>query len=436
MTTRLSRRDFLKATAGAGGAVVAAATNIGSIPVLGQDDYQGKIVIMSASEASQEETLIARIEETFPGVEIEWRSLTSERYTELFAAAEIASDQIDIMDLNGQDLRRYAVGGRLKDLSNVDYLDRFRPIGLETYTIGGKLWAIPNGGISGFPFFYNKKAMDAIGFEGDPESYQELLDMAGDLKAAGYAPFTHSGQNIYLWPVWQFWAYAQTSGNRPVEGTWDVLAGNTKFTDAEHLAGLEILQAYTDDGMFVDGVNSMDTPAAQLSLTTGNAAFWYHWSGWAGSYGPGDFPELDLSFVNPLRSVEDETVRRQLPGGTGWATGIYSRIAPEREQITFEILDFMTSDEMVALRNEVYSDAVSTNIGVEPSDDPLAVRYGEISAPNQFVYLDWYWPPEITRVFQEQQQGIVAKTVTAGEAAASIQDVLDELYAEGYEFEI
>ena len=82
------------------------------------------------------------------------------------------------------------------------------------------------------------------------------------------------------------------------------------------------------------------------------------------------------------------------------------------------------------------ADAVSTNIGVEPSDDPLAVRYGEISAPNQFVYLDWYWPPEITRVFQEQQQGIVAKTVTAGEAAASIQAVLDELYAEGYEFEI
>ena len=60
-------------------------------------------------------------------------------------------------------------------------------------------------------------------------------------------------------------------------------------------------------------------------------------SGITGAAGPvamdqGEFPELDLSFVNPLRSVEDETVRRQLPGGTGWATGIYSRIAPEREQ--------------------------------------------------------------------------------------------------------
>ena len=435
MSAKLSRRDFLKAAAGAGGMMAAAASNIGSLPVLGQGDYQGDFVVLSLLDSSQVEDFIANIEETFPGIKVVWRGLTSERYTELFAAAEIAGDQIDIMDLNGQDLRRYAVGGRLKDLSDVDYLDRFRPIGLETYSIGGKLWAIPNGGISGFPFFYNKKAMEAIGFEGDPESYQQLLDMADDLKAAGYAPFTHSGLNIYLWPVWQFWAYAQTSGNRPVDGTFDVLTGNTKFTDAEHLAGLEILQAYTDDGMFVEGVNSMDVPAAQLSLTSGTAAFWYHWSGWFGAYSAGDFPELDLSFVNPLRSVDDESVRRQLPGGTGFATGVYSRVAPEREDLAFAVLDYMTTDEMVALRNAVFSDAVSTNHGVQPSDHPLSIRYGEISAPNQFVYLDWYWPPEITRAFQEQQQGIVAKTVTAGQAAENIQGVLDELYADGYEFE-
>ena len=179
MSTKSSRRDFLKAAAGASGTVFVAASNIGSFPVLGQGDYQGKLVIMSAGEATQQEKLIAGIEGAFPGVEIEWRSLTSVRYIELFAAAEIAGDQIDLMDLNGQELRRYAVGGRLKDLSDVAYLDRFRPTSQETYTIGGKLWAIPNGGISGFPFFYNKKAMDAIGFEGDPESYQELLDMAG-----------------------------------------------------------------------------------------------------------------------------------------------------------------------------------------------------------------------------------------------------------------
>ena len=434
MNQKLSRRDFLKAAAG--GAVYAAAANLGSLPALGQGDYQGSIVILSASNAEQHQYLIDGIEAAFPGIDVEWRGLTSERYTELFAAAEIAGDQIDIMDLNGQDLRRYAVGGRLKDLSDVTYLDRFRPVGLETYTIGGSLWAIPNGGISGFPFFVNRKALDAVGFEGDPESYQDLLDMAADLKAAGYAPFTHSGQNIYLWPIWQFWAYAQTSGNQPLQGTFNVLTGNAKFNDADHLAGLEILHQYTVDGMFSDGVNSMDVAAAQLSLTQGSAAFWYHHSSFVGVYRGGDYPELDLSFVNPLRSVDDASVRRQLPGGTGWATGIYSRIDPEREATAHAILDFMTTDDMVAQRNALSADAVSTNVNVEPSDDPLAVRYGEISAANQFTYLDWYWPPEITRAYQEQQQAIVAGMANPSDAADAIQEVMDELFADGYEFEI
>lgn len=436
MSEKLSRRDFLKAAASAGGVLVAGATNLGSLPVLGQGDYQGSIVILSASAAEQHDFMIEGIEAAFSGIEVEWRGLTSERYTELFAAAEIAGDQIDIMDLNGQDLRRYAVGGRLKDLSDVDYLDRFRPVGLETYTIGDKLWAIPNGGISGFPFFYNQKALDAVGFEGDPESYQEIVDIADDLKAAGYAPFTHSGQNIYLWPIWQFWAYAQTSGNKPLEGTFNALTGQAKFTDPDHLAGLEILHQYTEDGMFTEAVNSLDVAAAQLSLTQGTSAFWYHHSSFVGTYRSGEYPDLDLSFVNPLRSVEDESVRRQLPGGTGWATGIYSRIAPEREGIAHDILNFMTSDEMVAQRNALGADAVSTNVNVEPSDDPLAVRYGDISASEQFTYLDWYWPPEITRAYQEQQQAIVAGMASPSDAAQAIQDVMDELFADGYEFEV
>ena len=117
MSNKFSRREFLKAAASAGMVAVAAASNISQLPVLGQGDYQGEIVILSASNAEQHQYLIDGIEANFPGVNVAWRGLTSERYTELFAAAEIAGDQIDIMDLNGQDLRRYAVGGRLKDLS-------------------------------------------------------------------------------------------------------------------------------------------------------------------------------------------------------------------------------------------------------------------------------------------------------------------------------
>jgi ABC-type glycerol-3-phosphate transport system substrate-binding protein len=367
-------------------------------------------------------------------VKVEWRGLTSERYTELFTAAEVAGDQIDILDLNGQDLRRYAVGGKLKDLSDIAYKDRFRDVGLRTYTIGGKLWALPRGGISGFPFMYNKKSLEAVGVTKEPETYDDLLTIAPELKKAGIAPFAHPGKNIYLWPIWQFWAHAQTSGNQAVENTWKTLSGQMKFTDPEHVAALEILDKYARDGMFIESVNSMDRDAVWINFSQGKAAFYYEHTYLIGQYREGEYPELDMSLMLPLRSVKG--AKRQLPGGTGSADGIYAKIAPERLDVAFSILDLMTNDQWVKWQNDLNKEPVSCNKNVQASDDPLSLKYAEECADLQTVYLDWYWPPEITRAFQENQQAIVAGTKKPDEAAQAIQKVLDDLYKDGYKFEM
>ncbi len=444
-----SRRDFLRYSALTGAGIALAACAPGTMPAAQAPaagapaagtaaagaGYQGKFVILSLATPEQNEPLIKAIEEAHPGVTVEWRGLTSERYTELFAASEVAQDQIDIMDLNGQDLRRYAVGGKLKDLTGQPFVERFRPVGVATYTIGGKLWAAPRGGITGFPFLYNKKALDAIGATKEPETYAELKEMAPELQKAGYAPFVHPGKNIYLWPIWQFFAFAQTTGNKPVEQTYKTLAGDMKFTDPEHVAALEILNNYARDGMFIEGVNSLDSDGAWLAFSQGKGAFFYEHSWRIGFFRQGDYPQLDMSLIPPVRSVDDPKIVRQLPGGTGDATGIYANIAPERADLALSILDLMTTDEWVKWRNDRDGDPVSTNINVKASEDPLAVKYEQECAPNQFTYLDWFWPPEITRAFQENQQAIVTGDKNPEEAAAAIQKVMDQLVADGYKFE-
>ncbi len=438
----ISRRRFLQlsafATAGLSLAACAPATAPAQQPADAGEAPSGSgetnFVILAAGNPEQNAPLIQAIEDAHPGVTVEWRGLTSERYTELFAAAEVAGDQIDLMDLNGQDLRRYAVGGKLKDLSDIEFKDRFREVGLRTYTVNDKLWALPRGGISGFTFFVNQKALDAIGVDKEPETYDELLEWAPMLKEAGYAPFTHAGKNIYLWPVWHFFSYAQTSGNDPVEQTWAILQGEKKFTDEDSIAALEILYRYAQDGMFIEGVNGLDSDGALLTFTQGKSAFWYTHTGAIAQYRGGDFPELEMSLVPPLRSVPD--ANRMLPGGTGAADGIYANIADERLDLAFSVLDLMTSDEWVGWANKTFADPVSTNVNVEASDDPLSLKYAEECAPMQFTYLDWYWPPEITRAFQENQQALVAGSKTPDAAAESIQQVLDELYADGYTFEM
>ena len=427
----LSRRDVIRTSA-----VVAGAAALGSrrVPGAAAQSYTGDFVIASVTETAQAADTISAIQAAYPGVNVVWRYLPSERFAELFTASEVAGDQIDLMDMNGQDMRRYALGGRLSDLSEVTFLDRFRPIATDTYTIGETLWALPRGGVSGFTFFHNKAALAKIGVTAVPQTYAELVAMAPDLIQAGVAPFTHSGKNIYLWPVWQFWAHAQTSGNQAVERTFATLAGDAKFTDPDHVQALELLYRYGQDGMFVENVNSLDSDAAWLQFTQGQAAFTYVHSGRIGDYLEGDFPELDLGLSTPLLAVDDTAVKRQLPGGTGNALARYGEIDDTRREVADGIMDIMTSDAVVQAGNILNGDAVSCNVNVTPSTEPLALLYGEQCSPNQITYLDWYWPPEITRAFQENQQALITGDLNPEQAAEAIQSTLDDLYLDGYEF--
>ena len=404
-------------------------------PAAGSGTYSGTFVIVSVGNPEQNAPLIKGIEEAHPGVKVEWRNMPSERFVELFTAAEVAGDQIDLMDLNGQDLRRYAVGGKLRDLSDVAFKDRFQEVGLTTYTVAGKLWALPRGGISGFTFLYNKKLLEKVGVTKEPETYDELVAMAPDLIGAGVAPFVHPGKNIYLWPVWQFWAHGQTSGNKSVENTFKTLRGEQKFTDPDQLGALEILYTFAQDKMFIDSVNSLDSDGAWAALGQGKAAFLYDHISRIGTYRDGQFPDLDLGLIQPVRAVADTNVKRQMPGGTGAALAMYGKIAPERSQIAMDIMDTMTSDTWVKWANDLGKDPASCNKNVQASDDPLALKYAKECAPNQTTYLDWYWPPEITRAFQENQQALVSGTKKPDEAAQSIQKTFDDLVKDGYTFE-
>ncbi len=445
----VSRRDFLKVTGlGLGGATLSAcapaATQVESEQKPAESkpvdtgSYQGVVRVVSLGDPEKQRPFIDKVEAKFPGVKINWSLFPSEKFTELFAAAEVAGDQIDIMHLNGQDLRRYATSKKLQDMGTMNFdTKRFRQVALDTYTINGKLWALPVGGISGFPFFYNKKLTDKVGMTKEPETYQELKDLGVELKKAGFAPFAHQGKNIYMWPVWYFWAYAQTTNNNARQYTFDVMTGKRKFSDAESVAALEMLYQYAQDGMFIESVNSMDDDAMWNAFTTGKAAFVYThcWRIGFVKKNQKDLPDLEMGLIAPPRMVSDASVKRQLPGGTGAPLGIYSGIKPERQEIAKQIIDFWSQDENVKWFNEENGDPVSTNTNVQASADPLAVKYANECADLQETYLDWFWPPEVTRAFQEQQQQLVAGTTKPDAAGIEIQKVLDGLMKEGYKFE-
>ena len=449
MNKHLSRRDFLKLSAGAAGvgilaacaapaqptpapavpAPAAKATDAPKAAPPATGDYKGKFVVISvATDQRGEGKLGTMFEQANPGVQVTHVTFPSEKFVELYTAVKNTKEQVDILELNGQDLRRYATSGDLVDLSSiVTYKDRFRPVGLRTYTINDKLWALPWGGIGGFNIYYNKSILDKKGMT-YPKTYAELVDIGKKLKPDGIAAYTHAGKNIYLWPVWFFTTYAQTSGNQSNEKTLKTLRGELKFTDPEVVAALAAIFKFAEDGLFIAGVNSQDSPASIANIVTNRAAFALGLDVNAVR----DATPADVSLAADLlpKIVDKPEVKSQYPGGTGIALSIPVGVAPERRKLAESFLDFVTRDESMAVYRDTNKLAVLTT-KLEGSNDPLSKQVAGL-VDNLTTYLDWLWPPQITRAFQEGIQAGVAKQKNADEVASDIQKEFDKLVASGY----
>jgi len=130
-----------------------------------------------------------------------------------------------------------------------------------------------------------------------------------------------------------------------------------------------------------------------------------------------------------------DKVQSQFPGGTGAALCVYHKIDPTRRPVALEYLDFLTQDSNVEWLVKETKGSVATNKNATPSDDPVAIKFGNELVDQLQIYLDWYWPPQITRAFQENIQAGVGGQKTADQAAKDIQVVFDKLVADGYKYQ-
>jgi raffinose/stachyose/melibiose transport system substrate-binding protein len=433
-----SRRDFLRTSAAAGAAAglgaLAPSALSGVARAAGAAGYQGKVVIYGVDTAASGHgtfKLLADFEKQNPGVTVQYVSFPSDKFVALFTAAQASGEQIDMVDLNGQDLRRYALAGDLLPLDSLPYKERFLGAGRAIYTIGGHLWALPKGGAGGFPIFYNNALLKKAGVA-PPRNYADFLRIGAALKKSGTSVFTHDGGLIYLWPVWYFTTFAQTTGNKSVQKTFDVLKGNGKFTDPESVQALQLIFNFATDKLFSPDVLSLQTPGATAEFLTGKAAFWLHYDGIIGDVRRTKPPNMDLK-VMLLPKLVKTPAKSQFPGGFGSALGIWSKIAPERKAVALQLLDFLTSDASDDWLILDGHNTLGTNVKAVGTTDPVGLAEKAL-LPNMTIYLDWYWPPQITTAFQQGIQAGVTGIQSAAQVAANIQLVMDGLRAGGYKF--
>jgi len=442
MKTDLSRRDFLRTTTAVG-----AAAGLGTLAphALGGRNqfaqaatdraYTGKFVVVGIPTSTPGRgytKLLTSFQAQHPGLSISYTSFPSERFVALFTAAQASGEQIDVVLLNGQDVRRYALAGTILPLTSVSYKDRFQASALAPYTIHGQLEAVPTSSFGGFPIGVNKALLDRVNMP-YPATYADLKVLGAALRKQGASAFTHPGRNIYLWPVWFFTTFAQTTGNKSIERTFAILSGKGKFTDPDVVEALDLIFGFQRDGLFTRDVLSIDTPGAQTEFLTGRAACWMGYGAATIAAVTPQVPHMNLQIKTMPRLVSNAAVVPQFPGGPGAAGTIYAKTTPERKVMALQLLDYLSTD---ANDNYLVRDAQEA-LGVNKSASTGAAlvdqQYKKL-LPNLTTYLDWYWPPEITGAFQQGIQAGVGGNQTARQAAQSIQSVFDGLVAKGYKF--
>jgi raffinose/stachyose/melibiose transport system substrate-binding protein len=429
MTFTISRRNYLLGTA----AFVAAA----AMPrvTFAQDlAYKGDINMYSLVRTPPDEaleTLTKSFEAAHPGVAIKTTAYPSESYVALLTAAQQGGEPIDIMFLNGQDLRRYAVDGTAVELDGKTNLDRFRAGALSTGQVNGKTYGVPYGSIGGFPLIANAKIFEDKGLK-MPETYADLLALRDALKGTDIKVFTHPGKNIYLWPVWFFTTFGQTSGNKSVERTAEILSGKGKFTDADVVAGLDKIFQFGRDGLLTQEIFSMDTPQALAEFAAGRALFWMHHESVIAELTGQNPPAVELD-VTLMPKLVDGDVKSNYPGGPAAIISIDSKADADRQAAALAYIDWITSDEANGPVVKFNNGTVPVNKAVSAFGGPVVDKLVGLS-DNLVTYLDWNWPPEVTRAFQEGIQAGVAGQGTAEEVGANAQAALDKLIADGYAF--
>ena len=206
-----------------------------------------------------------------PNVTIEVEALDEEAYKTKFKA--YAMDGMpDVVSIWGQPsfLDEVLDAGVLAELNEADYADYgFIAGSLEGFKKDGKLYGLPrNTDIQ--IIYYNQKMFDDNGWA-VPATYDELMAVCADIKAAGYTPIAMDGGDG--WPMACFLTdiLVKVAGTDYADIVRNAVATGD-FLAPELQEATQILVDSAEAGMFQVGYDSQDYGTAMNLFTNGQAA--------------------------------------------------------------------------------------------------------------------------------------------------------------------
>jgi N-acetylglucosamine transport system substrate-binding protein len=341
----LDRRQFLQRLAAAGlltvpgaGVLSACATGGGGPTTTAQGDVSAQNPLGVAADAPLDVVIFNG------GYGEDYAKFHQELYKKRYPQAELkhtATTQIgpemqprfvagnppDVLDDSGAQKIEYAVlvsEGQLADLGplldapswddpNVKVRDTLLPGVVEQGTFGDK-FVVLNYVYETYAIWYSKPLFEQRGWQ-IPTTWDEMMALCAQIKAAGIAPFAYGGTNAADYVLDLNLGAAIKQGGMDVVRRIDNLEPGS-WTQDTVLAATQGVEQMVRDGYFMAGSEALKHTEAQTAWTEGRAAFYVSGS-WLENemkgIAPPDFgmtmapvPVLDSSSVMPVTALRTQ----------------------------------------------------------------------------------------------------------------------------------
>ncbi|MGI8539222.1 MAG: ABC transporter substrate-binding protein [Rubrobacteraceae bacterium] len=343
----LNRGEFLKI----GGAGLAGAVLLGGISGCGGGEGGGGGMIYAESPDDT-----GSLPKLIDGFNAEYEGEYSIRHREMPADAQGYFDQLrtefqagasDIDVIAGDVIwpAQLAANGWLLDLSDrftEDIQNRFIEGNVESNVYEGAIYGVPFVTGAGF-LYYRADLLEESGFDGPPETWDELKEMARkvmDDHGTRFG-FVFQGGN-YEGGVVNGMEYIWTHGG-------DILDGNEEVVIAsdEAAAGLSTYRSMISDGITTNAMNTYKEEEAQAAFLRGDAVFMRNWSyvyALAGDPEQSDIGPGQVGVAALPTSEGGETA-----SALG-ATNLYINATSENAEGAWAMIEYITAPEQQRMR--------------------------------------------------------------------------------------
>ena len=284
--------------------------------------------------------------------------------------------------------------------SQYGWMDKFSSWSFEPCSFEGKLYALP-GKVDTEFVYYNKEAFAANGWA-IPTTYQELITLCENVKAAGMIPFSFGTSDYKYGNEW-WWSLAFASAMSP-DTLRTILSGDELWTSAAPVDAMQKMLNLYELGYINEKQSTAITIDAATELfSSGRAAMKMEGTWLLGNLTSQQIPTFDWG-VFAMPSWNDG-VPQTMPYALG--IGVSINASSKNPDAAAKFLDIWAERDNQVIGMDYKSMGIPPVDGLDlstmPDIDPHVVEMqnimNEFNAKKATSYLAWtYWGPQ-TRVY-------------------------------------